>query len=63
MSTASSSTLLTLRQVADAIGCRHDYAYRLTGRLGARKSDGVWLFPADAVQVYLDTRRRVGAAA
>jgi len=43
---------LTVRETAEKLGVRLDYTYELiwTGRLPARRVDGRWLIPAQAVE-------------
>lgn len=55
---SATAAALTLRQLADRLGSRHDYAYRLVGRLSATKIDGQWFFPVEEVEKYLSVRRQ-----
>ncbi len=48
----------TVREASEKLGVRLDYTYELiwTGRLPARRVDGRWLIPAQAVEARLERK-------
>jgi len=60
----SKGTLMTPRDMALQLGIRLDYAYGLiwAGRIAAKKVNGRWLIPTEAVEAHAKRREMRFAA-
>ena len=56
---AGNETMLTVRQAAEMLGIRLDYAYRLVGnrQIAAVQINGEWRIPRSAVEEHLSKPR------